>query len=207
MDTIITDIDERRREQGLLDIEQMLKLIQFGITVHDPFSTLISIAAKLASGTIIYPNCMILCGEQGSVSLAQNNVLNPSTILNAEAGSINIGSNNTFGPGGFTATAMAPAETVIIGNHGRYNNGASVYGNSTLGDGSQILGQISVDSCSLGAGDSFKGPNPDKRGAVLKGFGRAKNLNLETGDVIQAFGMFEQDKIERQTIYHPREAS
>ncbi len=203
MNTVVNQIDTLRMSKNLLGVEQLIGLRNDDITVFDPYSTLISTCAQLSAGTIIYPNCMVLCGAAGALSLGQNNVLYPSTVIQAGAGTIDIGDGNTFGPGGFVSTAMNSGETVKIGNNGRFNSGANVYGNSHLGDGSQILGQISVDGCILGAGGSYREPDPDKRGGVLKGTGRAKKLNLKTGDVIQAFGIFDEQAIERQVVYHP----
>ncbi len=39
---------------------------------------------------------------------------------------VTLGSGNCFGPGGFTASTMAEGETLRIGDHGRYTDGAAI---------------------------------------------------------------------------------
>ncbi|MHA1563938.1 MAG: hypothetical protein ACTSX7_01385 [Alphaproteobacteria bacterium] len=176
---------------------------EFAVTVYDPFSTLIGKEVRLGAGTQIYPNCSILCGSSASVALGKDNLLYPSTIIQAQSGAIRIGNGNRFGPGGFVASTVTGEDILSIGDHGRYTDGAGIYGKCVLGSGSQVLGQIAVNSCELGVGGDFREPDPDKRGGVLKGLGRAKALHVGCGEVIQAYGEFAQCAIERQIDHHP----
>ncbi|HEX5115227.1 MAG TPA: hypothetical protein VFW65_08515 [Pseudonocardiaceae bacterium] len=52
----------------------------------------------------------------------------------------------------------------VLISRGRYLSGAQVVGRSTLGGGSQILGPIAVQDCTLAAGGSYREANPDDRG-------------------------------------------
>jgi len=61
-----------------------------------------------------------------------------------------------------------------------------------------------VQNCTLADGGTFQEPNPDERGAVLKGFGLARNIVLETGRVINGGGNFADFPIEQQSAYHPK---
>jgi hypothetical protein len=56
----------------------------------------------------------------------------------------------------------------------------------------------------LGAGESYLHPDPDLRGAVLKGAGLARGLRVGRGEVISRRENFEQADIERQVAYHPK---
>jgi large exoprotein involved in heme utilization and adhesion len=78
-------------------------------------------------------------------------------------------------------------------------------GQTSLGDGSQILGGITVQNCLLAGGGSYKTSDPDERGAVMKGFGLARNLTLQTGQVINGSGDFGTASIEWQRAYHPKQ--
>ena len=46
-------------------------------------------------------------------------------------------------------------------------------------------------------------PDPDRRGAVLKGLGQARHLTLARGRVIQAFGIFDLADSRPQSFFHP----
>ncbi len=66
-----------------------------------------------------------------------------------------------------------------------------------------MLGQITAQQVALGAGEDFSYPDPDGRGAVLKGFGKARGLTLDPGEVINGTGDFADAPLERQRTYHP----
>lgn len=200
-DFILKQIDEQRRQRGFMTVAEMLA--QFAdTTLLDPFSILISEGVTLGRGNLIYPNVIIERHGQGHVTIGSGNVLFGGALLYAE-GALRIGSGNRFGDGGVRIKAL-PGEQIEIGDGGRYMSGAEITGTCTLGSGTQILGVISVRNCILGAGETFEHPDPDLRGGVLKGFGQARGLRLNQGEVINGRGDFAQSAIERQTVYHPR---
>ena len=63
---------------------------------------------------------------------------------------------------------------------------------------------MSVRDVVLSGGGDFTHPDPDGRGAVLKGSGTARGLRLDRGDVINGIGDFAAFPVERQVKYHPR---
>ena len=89
-----------------------------------------------------------------------------------------------------------------IEDDGRYVNNPEIMGTCHFGNGCQILGNITVQNCVLAGGGSFKSKDPDLRGALLKGYGLARNLHLEPGQVINGRGHFSDDLIELQSAYH-----
>jgi acetyltransferase-like isoleucine patch superfamily enzyme len=202
---LLAEIDEIRREGGFLSIAETLALRADGNIVYDPFSTLISRHARLGAGNVFFPTTMIRCSEGSRCEIGDRNIFHPMATVDASAGgTILIGGGNSFGDGGFTARADRSSARIVIGDRGRYASGASIFGVSELGTGSQILGQISVVDCTLGAGEDFTHSDPDLRGALLKGYGAARKLRLEAGEVISGKSGFEQSAIQRQTDFHPK---
>jgi hypothetical protein len=82
-------------------------------------------------------------------------------------------------------------------------NGVKILGSCYFGSGSQVLGNITVQDCHLGDGESFMHPDPSARGGVLKGYGFARNVTVQTGLVINGQGTFDQKDIQSQLFYHP----
>jgi bifunctional N-acetylglucosamine-1-phosphate-uridyltransferase/glucosamine-1-phosphate-acetyltransferase GlmU-like protein len=202
---LIEAIDRSRRDRGLLDVSELLALAALGTVVLDPLSTLITRGVLIGRDNIIEPNVLLLSAPGGTLTIGDGNRFHPGTRIEAAGGNIRIGSRNAFGPGGFTASSNAESE-ISIGDDGRYTLNCAVTGNSTLGSGSQILGPIAVDACVLGAGGSHREAAPDTRGAVLKGTGRARGLNLAQGQVIQGFGLFDRADAKMQSHFHPSKA-
>jgi hypothetical protein len=66
-----------------------------------------------------------------------------------------------------------------------------------------VLGPITAQQVELSGGADGSHPDPDHRGAVLKGFGKARGLTLKTGEVVNGSGDFATAPIERQRSYHP----
>jgi hypothetical protein len=196
-------IDEQRIARGFLPIARLLECYANTI-ILDPFSTLISEGVDMGEGNVIYPNVVIELRNGGIVTLGDRNTLFPGTLFLADQGSIRIGDDNEFGDGGLRLKAILPDTSILIGSYGRYNNNAAVMSPCILGSGSQILGPINLQNCNLGAGESYKHDDPDQRAGVLKGFGQARNLKVKQGEVINGQGTFDQAKIERQLVYHPR---
>jgi hypothetical protein len=199
---LIEAISASRQAQGLLSISEMLALASTGTVVHDPMSTLIARGAVIGRGHILEPNVLLFCAPGAALTIGDGNTFHAGTRIEAAGGGIRIGSRNVFGPGGFTASTGTDTE-ITIGDEGRYTLNCAVSGNSTLGSGSQILGPIAVDTCTLAAGGSHRDPESDRRGAVLKGTGRARGLTLGRGQVIQAFGLFELANMKMQSHFHP----
>ena len=200
-----TFIDDIRRSRGMMTIGDIQELVQRGNVIFDPFSTLISARAKIGTGNVIYPSVSVLCGDQGELLIGDNNSFHSNALVEAVLGPILIGSGNQFGEGGFAAKTNRTGTRIVIGDNGRYLSGAAVFGTSILGTGSQILGAITVDSCHLEAGLSYKDANPDLRAGLLKGSGVARNLTVPTGQVILGNGSFSLNDIKPQSFFHPKE--
>ncbi|MBI3452949.1 MAG: hypothetical protein HY057_09040 [Rhodospirillales bacterium] len=203
-ESIIRRIDEGRRAAGLLTVEETLALAERGNVVFDPFSTLIARAALIGTGNCFYPSVILLCADLSELTVGDENRFYPGTILAAEGGSIAIGHRNQFGEGGFIARANRPDARIVIGDRGRYRGGAAVYGQSRLGTGTQLLGQINADNCVLEAGEDHTHPDPDSRGGLLKGSGNARGLTVPKGHVIAGHGGFAPGDMRRQSFYHPK---
>lgn len=139
------------------------------------------------------------------VTIAQGTILWPGTVLLAdETSPLSIGEQAEIGfEGGFTIDARRSGG-INIGNRVRLLGGGSLSGTNKIGDGAQILGAIRCQSCNLGAGGSHLEEDPDQRGAVLKGCGVARNITIEIGEVVQAFGLFADAAVRRQAEFHPK---
>jgi hypothetical protein len=197
------ELDRMRADHGYLSLAETLALARRGNTVFDPFSLLISRGVRIGRGNVFYPAVTLAREADGRISIRDGNTFHPGTHLSvARSGRIAIGSHNQFGPGGFSARAEGAA--IKVGDGGRYTLGASVNAPAQLGSGSQILGAIAVQDCVLAAGGTFEEPDPDLRGAVFKGVGRARGLKLARGQVIQGGGTFDATDIRRQSSFHPR---
>ena len=195
--------NELRSANGFLTIDQLIELCNAGNIIFDPFSTLIYKNVKIGFGNVFYPN-VIISGTAGNhIKIGSENIFYSNTIVEASAGNVVIGSENQFGEGGISIKANRAGSRIEIGDQGRYLGGASVFGVTQLQSGSQILGHITVDNCTLESGGSWHEPSSDKRGGLLKGFGIAKNLTIPVGKVINGAGSFNANLIEWQSVYHP----
>jgi len=202
---IVNGIDDVRRLKGFLTVGETLQLADLGVTVIDPFSTLVSRQASLASGVFVWPNVTIEVGSAGSVRIGASTALHSGVRIVAGDGSIVIGANVDIGQeGGFTFVTRASGDMIHVANDARLNGGGSIAGGANLGSGAQVLGPIRIQNCQLGGGGSFREPDPDKRGAVLKGSGVARNIDVPTGMVIQAFGVFSEAPMRWQSYFHPQ---
>lgn len=196
---MIDRINQYRRDLGFLTIEEMLESSNI---FFDPFSILISRNVRLGKRNTFYPSTVLQTTGQGSITLEDNNTFTPTCFFYT-SGTVVIGSNNLLGDGGLTAR-VSVGETLAIGSNGRYINGAALTGNNTLGDGSQIIGPIRVQNCVLESGGDFTHPEPDERGAVLKGYGLARDIYLKCGQVIDGRGAFDIADIKPQSFFHPK---
>jgi hypothetical protein len=196
-------VDDVRRSRGLLTIEELHRLVDRGNIIFDPFSVLIAATATIGAGNVLYPCVSLLCHDRGELRIGDNNVFHSNSLVEAASGPIVIGSSNQFGEGGFTAKTNRAGARLMIGDNGRYLNGAAVFGVASLGSGSQILGAITVDSCTLDGGASYMDPDHDRRAGVLKGSGVASNLKVPTGHVILGNSRFSASDIKPQSFFHP----
>jgi carbonic anhydrase/acetyltransferase-like protein (isoleucine patch superfamily) len=196
-----------RSALGFLAPDSLAGLAAREVLILDPFSTLVSSGVDIEAGTVLWPNVTLEARAGGRIRIGARTRLFPGSRLLADRGSIRIGSDVEFGDeGGFSARAQS-GETIEIGDHARLTGGGCLSEGCSLGAGAQILGRIDVRACRLGAGGDHAEADPDRRGAVLKGSGQARNITLTQGQVIQAFGLFSQAEIRRQSFFHPRSDS
>lgn len=198
-------LDEAREAAGFLSVEGLLALNDRKIAVFDPFSTLVSRRAEIGAGCVLYPMVTIECDEASTCILGTGNTFLPGTrIIATSGGSLRMGADNTIGEGGALLKANRPGALIEIGSRIRITGGAEVVGETTIGDGCQVLGAIMVQSVHLAGGQDWTHPDPDERGAVLKGHGLARGLRLNTGEVVNGNGDFGEAPLERQAAYHPK---
>ena len=169
-------------------------------TIFDLFSVLISRSVSLGKGNIIYPN-VIIENNTGTIIIGENNNLFNGTTIQNLSGKIEIGNDNEIGE---NAISIKNSQGKIeIKNNCRLMNGPQILDDCYLGNGTQVLGNIKMSGCILADGESYKEKNPNKRGGVLKGFGTANKLRIETGMVINGNGTMTTDMMESQEKYHP----
>lgn len=199
----LTD-DEIRQKNGFLTIAEMVDLRQNNV-IYDLQSTLISKSASIGTGNVFYPSTIIICTQAQCIIGNHNVFWAMTTIISENGGSISIGDHCQFGSGGVRILCQSPNQQLAIGNGARLMNGAELMGNSQLGSGCQILGLISARNINLQGGGDYNCPNPNERGAVLKGMGTAKSIQLQQGQVINALNNFATAQIEQQITYHPQD--
>ncbi len=202
MNNYIDSINLQREINGFLSIDETLALTKNGNIIIDPFSTLIGRNCEIGANNKFYPCTIFEVSNDGSISIGRDNVFYHNCYFVADKGKIVIGDNNQFGDGGFSAKANMIGSEIVVSNGGRYLNGVQLLGKTYLGSGSQIIGNITVQNCSLAAGENYTYPNPDERGGLLKGIGLARNLAIEKGMVINGNGDFEPTQMKNQSYYH-----
>lgn len=144
-------LDEVRRQKGLLTVAELIDLSRRGNLFYDPYSVLISTRAVIDRDNVFFPGVYLFCTDGGALEIQKGNTFHANTLIEASNGCVRIGSHNQFGEGGFTAKANRQGASISIGDEGRYLNGAAVFGETNLGSGSQLLGPITVDNCTLSA--------------------------------------------------------
>lgn len=199
-------VDQTRSKYNFHSPKALMDILGISNSILDPYSVLIGSSVKVGEGNVFYPNVIIECIDGGKVDIGNDNVFYPGTYILGSAGNLTIGSSNEFGTGGCTIRANMPDADIRIGDNGRYCGGADIMGKTMLGDGSQVLGNITVQSCSLSKGGTFNEADPDKRASVLKGYGLARGITLTAGQVINGAGNFAEAKVERQSTYHPKKS-
>jgi bifunctional N-acetylglucosamine-1-phosphate-uridyltransferase/glucosamine-1-phosphate-acetyltransferase GlmU-like protein len=196
-------VDEVRARCGFKTIKETIQLTERGNVVLDPWSTLVSRTAVVGSHNVFYPNVIIEGDEASRITIGSSNHFYPLTLIAGLVGGVvEIGDSNEFGEGGFTLKANRQDSHVVIGTNSRFVSGVQIFGRTTIGDGCQVLGQITVQDSRLEGGESYKARNPDDRGAVLKGYGLARGVEVLRGMVINGGGVFSTDKVEAQSSYH-----
>lgn len=198
--------DEHRTALGFLTLAQTDALAHAGVRILDPYSTLVSRGVEIGPDTVVYPGVVIQRDAASQLTLGRGNLLYPGCLLIAErGGQVLVGDNCELGPGGVQVKANMPDAEIVLGDGARLLNGAELTGRSHLGNGAQIIGQVSAQSVRLGGGlGGYAWPNPDERGALLKGAGLARGLTLARGEVVSCQPSLGNADVERQSRYHPR---
>ncbi|NQT29229.1 MAG: hypothetical protein HQ596_01525 [Candidatus Saganbacteria bacterium] len=190
------------------------ELIRFahrsGFTVISPHSTYVARGAKIGKGTVIHPGVTLeKLTANGEIVIGKNNQLFSSLTIRVNiSASIKIGDNNELGDkGGLIATYLGGEEDgdVVIGNNTRLTRSFEVLGNTTIGDGAQILGQAIVKGSDLGAGKSheFKADPDDPQGAVVKDRARVSFCILEPGSVVHPDAILNNVLVKRNAHIQP----
>ncbi|MGW6915993.1 hypothetical protein ACWGB8_19575 [Kitasatospora sp. NPDC054939] len=197
-------LDRLRRERGLLTPTELLDLADTGTAVLDPFSVLVSRRAELHPGVTLRPGAVVECDGDSLCSIGPGTTLYGGARIRATGGAaVSIGRDAEIGDGGARITAAGDGTAIAIGDGVRISGGAEVIGPGRLGAGSQVDGPVSARAVDLAAGRPHTHPDPDHRGAVLKGFGRAHGIRLGTGEVLNGTGDFATATVQRQRHYHP----
>ncbi len=200
---LIDALDRQRRKLGFLSIPALIALTERDNVILDPFSTLISIHADIGSGNVFYPATRLETPQPSMLAIGDENTFYTTTTFIAVDGPITIAHHNQFGDGTVTIATNRPGADIRIGSNGRFRGMIDLQGKCTLGDGCQILGNITARDIILGKGGSYHHPIADERGAVLKGHGQAMGIRLEAGQVIAGEGRFDAANRRMQSFYHP----
>jgi NDP-sugar pyrophosphorylase family protein len=170
----------------------------------EPQSVLVSRGVALGEAAVLWPSTILQASGGGRIVIGAGVQLFPGTRIVVSDGSVVIGSGAEIGEeGGFTIKAEA-GEAIEIGPGARLLGGGSLTSSNRIGRGAQILGPIRCRDCRLGDGKSYRDSDPDLRGGVLKGSGVARGMDVPQGHVIQAFGLFSEGVLRRQTYFHPK---
>jgi hypothetical protein len=196
--------DESRQQLGFLSAAETAALTHRGVSIPDPTSVLVSSGVQLGTGAVVWPGVILETRDGGTIVIGDGTQLFPGSRLVASSGSITVGAQVEIGEeGGFTIKA-GTGEVIEIGDGARLLGGGSLTLSNRIGRGAQILGPIRCQNCTLGGGGTYRDPEPDERGGVLKGSGVARQIEVPTGSVIQAFGLFWEGTLRRQSYFHPK---
>ncbi len=206
MRDVLTSGDESRQRLGFLSAAETAALARRGVSIPDPTSVLVSPGVRLGTGTVLWPGVILEARDGGTIVIGDGTQLFPGSRLVASGGSITVGAQVEIGEeGGFTIKA-GTGDVIEIGDGARLLGGGSLTLSNRIGRGAQILGPIRCQNCTLGGGGTYRDPEPDGRGAVLKGSGVARHIDVPTGCVIQAFGLFSEGVLRQQSYFHPKPA-
>jgi hypothetical protein len=201
--TIVDVADASRLALGFMSVAATAELARAGVRVADPFSTLVSPGVAIEPDAVLYPNVILEQTQGGRIRIGRGTRLWPGTQMTACGGSIGVGSDAEIGADGGFSFMAGPGDSITIGDRARLTGGGRLSESCSVGAGAQILGRIDVRSCQLEGGGAYREPDPDQRGAVLKGSGQARNIALARGRVIQSFGLFSPADARWQSSFHP----
>ncbi|MBJ6127986.1 hypothetical protein [Microvirga splendida] len=195
---------DARQRLGFLPVAETAALARYGVLIPDPGSVLVSPGVQLEEGVVLWPGVILQALDGGTIVIGAGTQLFPGSRLVASGGLIKVGTRAEIGEeGGFTLKAEA-GNVIEIGEGARLLGGGSLTLSNRIGRGAQVLGPIRCQNCTLGDGGTYRDPEPDQRGGVLKGSGVARQINVPTGSVIQAFGLFSDGTLRRQSYFHPK---
>lgn len=201
-ENLVAYADRTRERLGYIGVSEIIADTRN--TVIDPYSVLISKHVQIGTGNVFYPGVRI-DAEPGSTQIGNNNRFFEGSRIDAtRGGRLVIGDDNAIGPHAVALLVNRAGAVTTIGNRTRLLGRVDIIGTCVLEDGSQIIGDISAMNIMLSGGDDHGGPDPDLRGAVLKGRGRASSITLSRGKVINGDGDFALAPVEDQSVYHPR---
>jgi len=197
--------DEARRRLGFLSQAETAALAHDGhFLLPSPGSVLVSRDVRIDGGAVLWPGTILQARDGGSIVVGRETQIFTGTRIVASGGFVSIGAQAEIGEeGGFTVKA-GTGESIEIGDNARLLGGGSLTLSNRIGRGAQILGPIRCQNCFLGDGGSYRDPEPDTRGGVLKGSGVARNIEVPAGSVIQAFGPFSEGTLRPQSYFHPK---
>ena len=204
---IVEAADASRRALGFMSIAATAELARAGVRVIDPFSILVSPGVAIEPDAVLYPNVILDQAQCGQIRVGSGARLWPGTQMTARCGTIVIGPDAEIGEDGGFSFRAGPGEEILVGDRARLTGGGRLSETCSIGAGAQVLGPIDVRVCSLEGGGDHREPDPDRRGAVLKGSGQARNIALGRGRVIQSFGLFSPAETRWQSFFHPQSTS
>lgn len=200
----MNQVDKYRILQNFYTVDEVINIIAKDNIVYDPYSLLISKNVKLGKKNVFYSNVIIKNDSSSVLIINDSNVFSSNVCIVAEnGGEVNVGNNNFFDNGPISVKANINTSKIVFKDDGRYDGKINIYGICEFGSGSQILGNINIYNCKLKSGFSFRHPNPDERAGLIKGCGTAKDLIVPKGKVINGRNIFDQNKLENQSTYHP----
>jgi hypothetical protein len=196
---------EHRRALGFMSAQELERLGSAGVLIPEPSSPLVSPRAGIGQGTVLYPAVIIDADADSAITIGRRCRLYPGALLEAREGAqIIIGDDAELGPGGVSIRVRGSGSAVVLESEVRLSGGCELSGDCRLGHGAQLLGAISARSITLGGGlGGHAWPDPDQRGAVLKGAGLADGIALQRGEVRSCRPSFADAPTERQSAHHP----
>lgn len=199
--------DAVRLAAGFLTVAEVAALAP-GVLVLDPGSVLVGRGVAIGDGAVLYPGTALetrgAAARSGSIDIARGVRVGPGPVtIVADDASVTIGEGALLGPGGVTLTAEH--DDIVVGAGARLRGGAVVEGPARLGPGTQVLGAVAARDVVLEGGETFAEPDPDRRGAVVKGAGRVHGVRVATGEVVVAGAGVGVAPfvVERQRTHHP----
>lgn len=148
----IEQLNAVRRSRGFLSVGDTYSLASAGVTVLDPFSTLVSPRITLAPGVTLWPSVILQTSDDGIIAIGPETQIFTGSRLVATGGRIAVGAKAEIGEeGGFTIKAD-PDVLIEIGEGARLLGGGSLTLSNSIGAGAQVLGPIRMQNCVLEGG-------------------------------------------------------